>query len=171
MKKIVRLTENDLTKLVKRVISEQLLPAPEKKNNKPFWDEYAMRMTNFLKNKMFNTLVYMENDTNQTKPYYPLIKVLGYGDRSHLYDDKSKESVKEWDMMFKVQIIDSKGLPNVKNNQLGYISITFTYKNGRITGIKESTLWDNNVKMIGVMKGWRLDDDFGGEQKWHLIYY
>lgn len=162
MKKIIRLTESDLTRIVKRVIMEQ------KFNGKQFFDNYAQKMSNYLKGKTFNTVAYNNND-RMGKGFSPVIKFLSYADRDHTSDDAiNPYKITEFDIIFNVQIVKTNGLKNFKDNQKGYVMMTFNYKDGKMVSFKEVILLSSDMKQRVNLQGW-TQEDIGGFNQWSFI--
>ena len=163
----IRLSE--LRQIIKSVIKEQNLlpPAPQATDNSKFFESYSQKMAAYLKGKTFQTVAY-PNWEGTGNPYHPTIKFLGYGDRKHSDDNKRLSDIKEWDMMFKIQIVKSEGLPNAKDGQMGYVSLDFTYNKGIMTGISDAKLWTQDVKHLAALRGWTAED-LGGFRQWALV--
>jgi hypothetical protein len=159
MKKIVKLTESDLTLIVKRVIMEQNF------NGKQFFDNYSQKMASYLKGKTFNTVAY-NNDDSVGKGVYPVIKFLGYADRDHTNDNAIHPyKITEFDIFFNVQIVKANGLTNFRDNQKGYVMMKFNYKGGKMVSFKEVVLYSSDMKQHINLQGW-TQKDIGGFNQW-----
>jgi len=165
MKKIVRLTESDLVRLVKKVINEQSETDTRLKNIDltKFLDDYSNKLSNILKGKTFDTVT-----KNVKGEYnYPVIKFTGFADRNHTQDNQPIYKIKNFDFISSAIIVDPSGLPGFQKNQKVYVSFYLMFDNANFVKFGEITMYDESFKNSVKLFGW-TPEDFGGVRNLNL---
>jgi hypothetical protein len=165
MKKIVRLTESDLVRLVNKVINEQSETNTTLKNIDltKFLNGYSNKLSNILKGKPFNTVT----KNVDGKFNYPVIKFTGFADRDHTQDKQRMDRIKLFDFISSAIIVDPSGLPGFQKNQKVYVSFNLMFDNANFVKFGEITMYDESFKNSVKLLGW-TPEDFGGVQNLNL---
>ena len=127
MGRIVRLTERDLTRLVRRVIREQEEDEiSQSKNN--FFNKLASEISTKLIGKkiLYGKIGVMDNSS---------VTIKSYVDRNHSIDLKD-QPINEFNLYFKVKRDKEDLYPNEKTGTriwTGLLGVTATYNNGVIS--------------------------------------
>ena len=97
MKKVIRLTESDLVRLVKKVISENSSKSlvneqlgTDESPTKKILEGYSNKLSNILKGKTFNVVT----KSSDGKYVHPVIKFTGFADRDHTQDNQLIQNIK-----------------------------------------------------------------------------
>jgi hypothetical protein len=165
MAKVIRLTESELIKVVKKIISEQPETNTTLKNIdlKTFLDGYSNKLSNILKGKPFNVVTKNVNG----EYVHPVIKFTGYADRNHTQDKQPIYKIKNFDFISSAIIVDPKGLPGFQKNQKVYVSFNLMFNSSDFVKFGEITMNDETFKNSVKLFGW-TPKDFGGVQNLNL---
>jgi hypothetical protein len=134
VKKIIKLTEADLTKLVERVIKEQ--SGVRDPQRVAFFDGLAKQISSKIIGKTFpfGKIGVLDNSS---------IVVQKYMDRNHAIN-LTGEPVKELDLFFAIRRVQEDLYPNEKKGTriwTGGLSITANFINGKISSNPKVELW------------------------------
>jgi hypothetical protein len=165
MKKVVRLTESDLARIVKRVIQEQSQggPSPQRR---AYFDNLAKQIASTIVGKkyFFGDIGVLDGSS---------IIVKKYVDRNYAIDLPG-EPVKELSLFFDVRRVEEDLFPGEKPNTRvwnGMLEVTASFVNGKISKNPIVNLYPNfngNVDFAKEMKAnpsWTWDK-VGGAALW-----
>lgn len=136
MKKVIKLTESELTKLIKRVISEQSSTYERDPKRIAFFDNLAKQISSKIVGKTlpFGKIGVLDNTT---------IVVQKYLDRNHAINLKG-EPIKEFNLFFSVRRVQEDLYKNEKPGTrvwTGAIQVSAKFVNGKLSPNPIVELW------------------------------